>query len=386
MSFLFLIFSTTIFISCEKENLSDQNTELSEFAKSLTILDKSQIVKASQSDQLAYKRAHLKTLSLWMLEEGFPYLNERLGNQTNPDDDTFFIEDLYLEHIAESNISEDSTIRVALDAFKDLDNETWFPSVRLVKSDNTSSNPKLIAAVEDYDGSEEFAQGYIMGDNPGEIKDLEYDITETSIDPDLILAVVLDPCSTTTFVPASSMEIPCADPYSGLLTGPGSGGGNNSLVINKMLIKKLKEIWPFRPRISFKGYKLDNPQAGIYYECGEQMTSSTNCQDYSGRTVAELKRSYEDDDRTYNWKIESSSDLNQEIIYYVIFEYDGFPAGETEEIFPLPLNGASTSFKYRSWNSIYDSAILSQNSQYNLPLIYGFSADNSVIKYNLSSY
>jgi hypothetical protein len=116
------------------------------------------------------------------------------------------------------------------------------------------------------------------------------------------------------------------------------------------------------------------------------MTSSTNCQDYSGRTVKELKRSYEDDDRTYNWKIESSSDLNQEIIYYVVFEYDGFPAGETEEIFPLPLNGASTSFKYRSWNSIYDSAILSQNSQYNLPLIYGFSADNSAIKYNLSSY
>jgi hypothetical protein len=48
------------------------------------------------------------------------------------------------------------------------------------------------------------------------------------------------------------METECTDLLSGFLPG---GAGNNgiSLVINKMLMKKLKEILPFRPRISFKG-------------------------------------------------------------------------------------------------------------------------------------
>jgi hypothetical protein len=295
-----------------------------------------------------------------------------------------YIEDLYLEHISENNLVENAAIRTALDAFKQIDGETWYPTVRLVKSDNTSSTPQLIAAVEDHDGEQEIAKGYTYDDENDQLIDLNYEITETSIDSDLILAIVLDPCSFNTIAPPSIMETECPDLLSGFLPG---GAGNNgiSLVINKMAIRDLKEPSPFRPKISFKGYKIDNPQQNIYYECGENMLASSNCNEYSGKEITTLKRKHEGDTRTYNWRIERSSDLSQEIVYYVIFEYDSFPAEKQESVWSLPVNNSTTSFKFRSWNSTYDKGILSQSSLYSYPSIYGYSVDNTIIKYNLSS-
>jgi hypothetical protein len=82
---IFLFFT----VSCEKESITEQEgSNLTIVEKSSTLLTKSQIPKATLSEQLSYKRSHLKILSYWMLKEGLPYLSSKIDNQTTTDYDT----------------------------------------------------------------------------------------------------------------------------------------------------------------------------------------------------------------------------------------------------------------------------------------------------------
>lgn len=151
-----------------------------------------------------------------------------------------------------------------------------------------------------------------------------------------------------------------------------------------MKIKDLKEGWPSRSEIAFKGYKINlNPDYG--YDCGEYIYSSVNCYNYSGKRITRLKRKHKNDTRNYDWDIEKGENFANAILVYVIFEEDSFPAPVKTASILLP-SSSSTNIGFRSWNSKYDQQALSNNNSYNLSSPNNFSRNNSSIEYNLKSY
>ncbi|MGC6525018.1 MAG: hypothetical protein ACON30_01920 [Flavobacteriaceae bacterium] len=79
--------------------------------------------------------------------------------------------------------------------------------------------------------------------------------------------------------------------YCGEGTGGTGGNSNGNLQLNKMTIKDLKEGWPGRPEIHFKGYKFSAPPSNDW-DCGEYMYASVNCYNYEGRRIARIKRKW----------------------------------------------------------------------------------------------
>lgn len=212
------------------------------------------------------------------------------------------------------------------------------------------------------------------------------DFNENAIGDIPLLIFELDPCGSNTIAPAY-FDSPCnTDPFGGDLNDPGSGGFVQILQINKMKIKDLKELWPGRSEVEFKGYKLavNNITPNITIDCGDAIFSSTNCYTYSGKRISQVKRRHQGDTRTINWKIASNEGFYSDVLVYVIFESDNFPAPKQSAYQDLP-NGATSLIVYRSYESDYDKQVLSQNSTLGCPYVYGFSNDNRRIEYNLRS-
>jgi len=151
-----------------------------------------------------------------------------------------------------------------------------------------------------------------------------------------------------------------------------------------MKIKDLKESWPFRSEISIKVFKLENISSNQTYECGLSVKASVNCYTDTGNRILTLKRKWKNDNRTYNWRIETSDINSNDVVFYVLFEADVFPAPTKEEYVSIG-NGSSSRITYRSWQNIYDkeAVSLNYNNTYGNPYAYSFSENNSVIQYNL---
>jgi hypothetical protein len=384
---LSLVLLMSLMISCSNE---DSLNELPVDSLDLSILSKDEIETASLTDKSNYKRYHLKVLATFITKEK-KLVNEIIKSKNIPISDEhqeFFIENLVNEMLSFEHIKiTDEKLKViekSLNAFKDLDGENWYPKIFFrnefsSESKTNSMVDRTFVAIEDLNENGEYFSPYELLDNDSGEEEL----------------FLLNDRLTPEYVGSNSLMVvelglPCGDGGADQIQrcssgGGGSGGvtGQQNLVINKMTIKDLKEDWPGRSEVSFKGYKVTDINQ-IAYDCNLAIYASVNCWTWNGNRIARVKRKNKNKEKTYNWKIKTTNNLSNDIIYYVIFEQDSWPATEKFAYFDFP-SGLTSRIPYRSWQSIYDLRILSQNpnNQYNFPNANNFDSENNDIKYNL---
>lgn len=371
--FKILVIAMLIFTSCDNsestENLNSENLIVPEITKA-------ELLNATLQQKIDYKRSHMKVLAEWIAKNEKELTNLMSVNHeksTKEDLETFKLEDLVNQKIAKSTnkpSEEDLKLQKSLDAFKDIEGDTWFPTIFIERIENKFSNKsnatiKTFLAIESEDVNGELVEAYeiINGDLDG---DESLVPVKESFTPELIGDNIL-------FV----MELMYYEEEVSNLASY-----NANLKIDKMTIKALKERWPFRSKVAFKGYKISDSNS-IAYDCNEYIFGSVNCWTVEGKRIGVVKRKWKDDERTYNWVIKTTNNESSDIIYYIIFEQDPWPAPIEYEYFTFP-NGLVSRIPYKSWQGVFDAQKLSQKSNniYNLPYANNFSTENSAIKYN----
>jgi hypothetical protein len=381
-----------ILSSCDKnETTNELQTEVFNIAN----FTKDQIANATLEEKINYKKYHMEVLASWVAKNNKAILNMASNQQKSDTDEpkTFFIEDL-VKTISTKNKSsktDENQIKLenSLNAFKELEGESWYPIIfqkdnQVLAKSSKSSLSTYMALEGEGDEGESLNAYELSSDN--KLIPLNQTLTKEFVGNNNLLVMELVSCSDEIMMKQARSETisRCGGGGSG---GGGTGGGGSSyryLKLDKMAIKDLKEGWPFRSEISIKAYKLSTIYSNTTYECGDYVTSSVNCYTDTGNRIVRLKRKYKNDTRTYNWTIERSSTSSNDVIYYVIFEADNFPAPLKDVFIPLP-NGSISKVTYRSWQGIYDKQTLAikSNNAYGLPFAYNFEKDNSDIRYNL---
>lgn len=393
---LLILIIFTVLISCsDKEpfNLKSDNFNIANITKQ-------EIENASLKQKLEYKRHHMKVLASWIATKSDQIIalntqNQNIFKSNDSDYKYFFVEDL-LQDLVVNNKNDYRTtqdfenVKASLEAFKNLEGVSWYPMIFIKKESNFSfskSNLEELTyiALEDADENGESFTAYEVLDND-EIIEVQEPFTEEFVGNNELLVVELIACNDEYLMQykSSNKISSCISIDSG--GGGGTGGTSNalSLKLEKMKIKDLKEGWPGRPEIGFKGYKVSNINS-IAYDCNEFIHASVDCWgNLAGQRIGRIKRSWENDERTYNFAIKTDDNNSDDIIYYIIFEQDSWPAPWKQELFPFA-SGLNSRIPYRSWQDIYDKQILSQNQNnpYNYKYANNFSTENSTIKYNL---
>lgn len=379
-----LLFSALIaFISCSKEN-NDLNDETLDLEKDIVSIEN--IDKATMEEKLKYKKLHLLKLGKWFIDNQLEIKEKIIAlNGENQKEITLALEDIYRElNNSYASSSEKNEIEKSLNAFKNLNGDDWYPTIRLLDATRYSQrNPyddqKVLIAIEEIIDSTQVFKGY-QEDINGELNEIDEELTETLLGENDIILFDLGPCGVLIDPIHQRNSNPCGT------TGTGNGNDLYKLKIDKMTVKHHKEGWPGRSEINFKGYKLSSlPQTSG--DCGEVMHASVNCYNYDGRMIEQYHRSWinNQEERNLNWTLKTQQNFgSNDYIFYVIFEQDSWPANERTQTFTFP-NGQIRNLKYRSWQTKYHSVLLSQdpNNNNNIPFANNYSYEDNAIKYNL---
>lgn len=90
-----------------------------------------------------------------------------------------------------------------------------------------------------------------------------------------------------------------------------------------------------------------------------------------------------------DWLLKDENNINSsDMLFYVIFEADGWPAVRQTREFDIPaLPNLKPKIRYRSWEAFYDARIVSQGiadaNFYGIPYANSLNIDNDYITYNL---
>lgn len=390
--------------SCINE---DSQNVLSLDSTELSILSKDEIGTASIEDKLRYKRHHLKVLTSFVLKQRVVMDHLMKSNEIQHSDglQIFLVEKLVDDIIKSGQIkisnNELNKIENSLDAFKGLEGESWYPIIYLrnnsfseFKNDNEES--RTFVAIEDADESGEFFTAYELLDSDGgeqELLILDDNLTPEFVGTDDLIVIELTDCDDTIH-----QYQPCSvvgdDTYNDGISSGGSSSQN--LVLEKIKIKDLKEGWPGRSEISLKIYKLPEDALippvdgeGIPEYCGDFVHASDDCTNYQGRRYMVLRRSNVNREFEVNWimKDEGNDYNSDDIIFYVIFEADSWPAVRQTATFD-EIPNITTRISFRSWQGYYDRQMASQSTSvannYGIPYANALIIDNSDIKYNFT--
>ena len=281
--------------------------------------------------------------------------------------------------------ARESKLIAAVNAFKNIDGESWYPKLRFLNAKDIISrtagdNP--LTVVEDASDQGQMFTGYELDENNELYPIDETPTQENTANRNLVIIELGDTdCD-------GNQKCNTGGGGGGGDTGGGdNGGGGNSgssASIKQMTIKDLKESWPARPEIHFKGFSVLNlPQQDG--ECGTRLSGSSSCSDHLGKRIKRIKRSDKNDQFNANYVVDDGLFTNvPQFVMFTIFEKDNFPAPRKESEFGFP-NGVEGKFKYRSWESAYDEQLLNtQNNAFGLEGIFGFATENSDIKYNIN--
>lgn len=336
-----------LFFSCDRGEINgDIQESIGE------ILSKDQIEDASMEEKINYKKHHLEVLGSWFANNYINTANMFHESETekNSTDEIFF------EELIESSSLEkkDDNISVALNAFTGLYGVNWKPSIFLLGNARIKTQ-KTFLAIESNTHNGEFFQGYEISSN--RLIPLRNTITPEIVGDNNLYVIELD----------RQFEKNTRNLSNKL---------NHELVIEKMKIKDRKEAWPGRSEIAFQGFKVYNPYSSETFECGEYITGSANCMNYSGKRITKLKRKYKNKTRTYNFAVKSNNS-GDDLIYYTIFEEDSFPVIKKVVQFNINNNGGKVWFLFASLNQAYDKQLLTQQQANS------FNKSNSTIEYNL---
>ncbi|MDW3196040.1 MAG: hypothetical protein R8G66_26955 [Cytophagales bacterium] len=404
MKYLLIGISLTLLVACSfsQEEMIDQEIE------DISLLSKFEIGEATLEQKLAYKRHHLTKLAKWLgSKKEIISSMEKVSVFETPK--PYLIEDLLDQKRANARVSEDAEqydeLLSSLDAFKGVEGEVWNPTVFMIEPEPDERGTKggqLYVAVEDADENGEKFTGYELINNGLEVQMVPL---TTEMTPDLVsnaslMVIELDYCGNTTGEQNALDEFVDCDQSGGGNTGGGNTGGGSivsqNLVLNKIKIKDLKEAWPGRSEISLKIYKvpaaaLESPVdgSGIDEFCGDHIYASDNCNRYRGRRYMRLKRRDRNKEFEVDWLLKDENNNSLDMLFYVIFEADGWPTALKTKEFTIPaLPNLSPKIRFRSHQEEYDFNIISQStagaSANGIPYGNTLTINNSAIEYNFA--
>jgi hypothetical protein len=375
-----LIIFLQLFTFCSSDEKIDEQIALEQ----VNFLDKAYIEKAPVDEQLKYKKFHLLKLATWLSHNNEEVRSLVEASNRNTENESLSLESIIVEFKKRGNIISpemELSLNTSLAAFRNLDGEDWYPFIRYERmSENLNRSPyddsKPLYAMQDFENNEEIAVGYQENSN-GDLEEISERLSQEIIgEEDDIIIIGIGTC------PFAYEGDPC--PFQSSVPDP--PGQFFVLKIGDMKIKAHKEAWPFRSDISFTGYY--EPNLPVYSgDCGEAMFRSVNCYNPDGSHIDQYKRSWvsDGDTRTQNFKMKSQSNYyTDDIVFYIIFEHDSWPAPSRTHTFPFS-NGTARNVKYRSWQPKYDASMVAMdpNNTYGLPYANNYVVNNSEIEYDL---
>lgn len=384
----YFVSSLCLIASCSTEENS--NSSFQEFPSSKEIYnDKSYIENAELKEKLEYKKHHLKEIAKWISNNDVDVLNtvkknmDKDVNQSR-NEISLFLKDLDIDFKKKLGIESLTKFESSLDAFVGLEGESWYPKITILNASklvnkSTFDSEKPIIVISEYE--EEIGVESLVGyqeNAEGDLMELDEPVTEEFAMDKTVLVLSID-----------NEILPIDDEYGGGTSGGGGSSGGTyyyRLKLNKLRLKQHKEDWHNgASELHFAGFKVSS--LPLYSgDCGDNMTGSANCYTDDGNRVIKVSRGDVGDEFTVNYTINTyNSYSTNDIIFFVLFEQDSWPATRNIASFPFP-NGEIRNVYYRSWQGSYDQIMLSMNSNnsYGLPLANGYSKENSGIKYNLT--
>ena len=236
----------------------------------------------------------------------------------------------------------------SIDAFLGLSEEDYEPFIRVIK-DGDYSNAYFLIDTQNPDSGDEIVIGLQLNET-GSLEVVDDNVTEDEVftgenskeKSGIVYQIgIIDDCSD----PGGIQKSSCG-------AGGGTGGSSNipDFRIANFRITDLKESWVGgKAEVRIKGYDVAGPSSS---DCDTRnITSSVSCDDRKGRTIVDLPRADE------GALISSTSPIeldfqpsNSRDIAFIIFEYDGWPAGKKEA---KPFNSGDFDIRFRSSNSVY---------------------------------
>ncbi|MDF0715006.1 hypothetical protein PY092_02500 [Muricauda sp. 334s03] len=291
------------------------------------------------------------------------------------------------------------SVQLSLQAFVELEGESWYPYVHKIK-EGRGNEPLILINSYDPDTKKEIVQGYKLN-TTGQLKLKYQDLSEEDIfGPNPIPEAIGNNVFVLGISP-EDQEYIIPDPIQGFEDGEGTslgGGGSGNvpedLQIQKIKIKDKKESWIEKADVYIYGYAMSgNPNffEPLGYFWGDRVTiDGAQIRNNPEYKLGKFSNSDVNNGtfKTINKHIVNRSESCGLFISYIIYEYDGFPAPLKSVYFNRP-DGSSAKISYRSYNQKYISTQVRGCDVFeydNFFVLNGFGnvIENSVVEYHFS--
>lgn len=391
----FFIYTVILNISCSEESLSkgediDSQVPVKEDTVEI-VLEKNEIENATLAEKLTYKDHHLTSLIEEVLEVNPDFEDIDAFEKSKNENPAVYIEDLLgngSQNASNNPLSSKSVEHPSLEAFSNLENETWYPVLELLKKGNGGAK-KAIYLLKSFDenSKKEFVKGYQLKQN-GKFELVYEDFTEeifrdlsksSKIGPSVYLTSLYGCYSTDDPVRKITNKRGC-----GSSSGGGSGGGSNTIFldIERMRVKDKKESWIESGDVYFKG-------SGVWIDADGTYTFKSlkrSGYDYDNHEITTIPNKDVGNWKSVNYNITTNT-TGAAFFYYVIYENDGWPAPKKYVSFSS--GSLYKRLRFRSYNREYSSKMYTSKSKSvpghsDIHNAFGNTVNNKVIDYEFS--
>ncbi|SDQ10904.1 hypothetical protein [Flagellimonas zhangzhouensis] len=363
-AFFSILFIVLLILLSSCENEEEPSLVIEENQSNSLLFDKAGIERAELKEKLAYKNYHLTKLmeELYRLNPNFD--NEKAGKSAKAEHlNAFYFKDLFSKNIeGKSESTLNDSIQYSLEAFIELEGESWYPYVYKIK-DGTGTQPLFLINSFDLDLKKEIVQGYILNVR-GQLELKYRDLLENDIfGPNPVEEALENEVFVLGIAPEDQEYIlpedENADSY-------GGGGGNDDILpedlqIFKIKIKDKKESWLEKADVHIYGYAMSDDEdffqpLGFFW--GDRITiDGAQIRNNPEYVLGKFSNSDVNNGtfKTINKHLMNKRASSSIFISYIIYEYDGFPAPLKQVSFGRP-GGTDALISYRSYNQKYISA------------------------------
>ena len=377
-AFMLIILS----VSCESEE--EQNLPLVEGQSISMFFDKEIIQKAELMEKLAYKNYHLTYLMEEVIHRNgdFDSHNNMNALKRGSINETFKFKDL-LGDVRTGKGEEQSrdSVQFSLEAFIDLEGESWQPNLKKIKEGDEIA-PLFLINSFDPSSQREVVLGYVLND----LRKMELKYRDLSQENVFGSNPIEEAKENAIYVLGISLEEQ-EDMLPEIFSeddGGGGGSNNNYVKMEYVKIKDKKESWVEKADVKFE--VVATPASSLNpgefsTHCG--VNAGLGCY-WNGSFLAHCNNSEVGKKRLLNREMGIlQHGTFADIAVFVIFEYDSWPA--PTHVYEKILNGESLKVGYRSYQSPYDEMTANFHDQnpYNLVNGRNLSRNISDIEYNL---
>ncbi len=349
------------------------------------LYDKGGVEKAELDQKLNYKNYHLTKLMEEAIRKKLDFDGQKTNNflKGRSNEDILFFKDLLTQN--QTGKGEEQlrdSIRFSLEAFIDLEGESWYPYVYKIK-EGRGNGPLFLINSFNPDTEKEIVEGYTL-DAVGKLELKYRDVSEEDIFGPNPIPVALGNDVYVLGLSSEDQEYVLPEDENSDSYGGGGGTNNDYVKLEYVKIKDKKESWLEKADVKFEVVTA-NPYAltpgDFLTHCGVNV--GLGCY-WNGSFLAHCNNSEVGKKRLLNREmgiIQTGTFAN--IAAYVIFEYDSWPAGV--KVYEETINGATIKVGYRSYQLPYDEVMANFHDQNPFNLMNGrkLERNNNYIEYNL---